>query len=523
MSTNGDSHAQIAFYGPALPALPAEEYEVTVTQTVKLPSPLVSPDPYVTSHNLRISGPHFGLDPGDLVSSYPPAGSQSDYSTTLPHAVLGRKTLPWEILAREPQGDIPPLPQDVPWVALLLFAVDEQPVPGKGEIHFPPDSGPANATGTQTVPLADYLSPPEGTAGPVFTQKEIETLEAENPDLTCVVVDVDAEAFAAVAPALEELPYLAHVRQSIGADQAFEGTGEGWFSVVVANRLPARSGGRYVAQLVSLEGFVPYLPGQTRPAGNPPTALRLVSLASWAFLSLPEGPDFDALMEALDSDLLRRKPPDFGASPTPAETAVEVATVKGYCGLAYGTRSGEHTAAWYRGPCHPVPMERLLQPAETTPAPRFPTADAALVYDETTAMFDASFAVAWELGRTLALANRQFTLALTAWVRQGVDLAYLLAERLAYFENVPGEAPAELAELLAPDLMRRGARSLLTRRLGPGPGSMLAGLGPPRDPTRLHHRFTQLPGVLPSEDLRATLAAGGEPHEALLERLRSLL
>lgn len=497
---------QIGLYDAAPPAIPSDDYTLTFGQVLTIPSQYldpsqdgVAPPPsYQVTQPLSVTGPQLGLHPADTVATFPPAGSQADWSTVLPHVVLSRATLPWEVPA---EGSAL---AGTPWLALLLLSLDGH------EIVLPTGAPPGNATGTQTVALASYLEPPDaGTAGPVLQAGYRQRLEAENPDLQCIVVDVDATTFTMVAPRLTELHLLAHVRHAAASDQAIVGTGGGWFSLVVGNRLPGRAGGRFAAHLVSLQGFVDNLPGGPTPLQGK-TAVRLLSLASWAFTSLHEGPDFLYLMKALSRDTLRLSPPPV-AQPTLAQAAVGDALAKGYVGLAYRTRTGERTTAWYRGPCHPVQMARDRQPL-------YPTADAALLYDPSTGMFDTSFAAAWQLGRMLALANRKFTLTLVAWVRQHLAAAYLLAERLALFQGTV-VGPEEVAALHAPDRMRRAATRLLAERLAPqGTGSVFAGLAPPSDPTRLQDRLELVPGVLGARELERVIASGN-PDEALLTHL----
>ncbi len=94
---------------------------------------------------------------------------------------------------------------------------------------------------------------------------------------------------------------------------------------------------------------------------------------------------------------------------------------EGYVPLAYEMRSGERTAGWYRGPLLPV----RTKPAQSTAPARAPfeSAEAALIYDSRTGMLDVSYAVAWQIGRLLALSSPQFASSLSRWRQQGQVLS----------------------------------------------------------------------------------------------------
>jgi hypothetical protein len=78
----------------------------------------------------------------------------------------------------------------------------------------------------------------------------------------------------------------------------------------------------------------------------------------------------------------------------------------GYVALGYHAPSGEDGFAWYRGPCAPAVANAA--PGATA----FETADAAIIYDSSTGVFDLSLATAWQAGRSLALASQPFATAL---------------------------------------------------------------------------------------------------------------
>jgi hypothetical protein len=82
----------------------------------------------------------------------------------------------------------------------------------------------------------------------------------------------------------------------------------------------------------------------------------------------------------------------------------------GYTACVHRTRFGASTVSWYRGPLVPFvanTSHRLKKPAHN--------ADALLRYDSSSGMFDASYSAAWQLGRLLALQNKEYAVALYQW------------------------------------------------------------------------------------------------------------
>ena len=494
------SPGQAAFYDSVVPALPSGDYQIIVQDTVEVDQQPQAP--YAAVQRFRVAGPRVMLTPGDVVAMSPPAGSQGSFDTWLPHVVLGQRSLPWQLPIADPAGSGPPASPAQPWLALLLLTSQEIDVTGA-----PPAAG---TTGVQTVPLSAYLAPPTGTLGPVSTLG-LRNLQAEQPGLTCSVVDVHFDAFRAVAPKTPELPFLAHVRQVDPSDQeALQVPSPGRYSVVVGNRFPVGAPDNlYIAHLVSLEGFARYLPDQPAPAGF--GLVRLASLASWSFTSGPDPGDFPYLMKNLNVGSLT-VPVTIPAadSASPAGQRVASAVADGYTVLGYTSRLGEQTAAWYRGPFQPAPVPANPQPA-------YQAASAALIYDPSTGMFDASYAAAWEIGRLLTLANGPVALSLASWSGSVTSAIRLLLERTRAApagEGAPAGPPA-----LAPAARQRAARQLIAEQVVPallGRDGARPVLGSPADPTGLRGRH--LPGLVDAETLHQ-LASGGDVYERVREHV----
>ena len=182
---------------------------------------------------------------------------------------------------------------------------------------------------------------------------------------------------------------------------------------------------------------------------------------------------------------------------------VRKALALGYAAADYRTRLGERTVAWYRGPLLPVAMQ-------PNPQPPFRDAEAALVYDPDTGMFDVSFGVAWQTGRLLALADREIATALAAWVRRSrrALVRALGRDRLRRTHPVVATSPATAAAQ---------ARTLMAAELAPGAGAW----GPPVDLSGLLGQVGRLPGLVAPDDLPGVLSGPGTPASALLAAVRS--
>ena len=426
MSEDDHKKESITFADAHRPALTAGKYEIEAKQAVRVKDKIEKRDiqeSFKKTGAFWVSAPRFSVDPSDIYSLYPPPGHEGEFQTVLPHVVFTRKTLPWE---RTLDGSKPGERQQAPpWMALLLFDEDEME---------------RYAIKVKTVPLKDLISPPSlpgKIRGPRIDPEPWETLE--DP---CNVIDLPAKLFNDVVPEREELGYLAHARQVGMEDKEIPGlVAEGWFSVVLGNRLPSENS-RNTVFLVSLEGLGDLLHVQD-PQINEGDGVRLGVLAQWSFTA--KGASFLNLMDHLaeGAEQLRIVPRQESS-----DKAVQRAMLLGYTALNHTTRLGEKTVSWYRGPLTPVSL------AKEAYNYIYDSADAALRYDPETGLFDVSCAAAWQLGRLLALQKSEFGQALHHWKSKHIQEQTLVqGEKLLkeeYGEDLNLKDPEEL---LQDDLM----------------------------------------------------------------------
>ncbi|HEX3424505.1 MAG TPA: hypothetical protein VHT30_00125 [Acidimicrobiales bacterium] len=411
LPTNADYDGRIVFYEYFPPPLESGDYTVTVSQRVKSTDKDKSfDDTFTTSLSFAALGPRFSLPPGYLNAVFPPDTAQGEYSAVAPHAVFPIATLPWQRAAKEATTRYP-------WLALLTFDQDDPPPP----IH----------TGT----IDDLQKPADGIVSYPGLAKLDYGESASDPVL---FVDCPATLFSAIAPGLDELPWLAHGR-TIEAGRAErkpdvndEPPGVE-YSVVVSNRLPA-PGHKSVCYLVSLENMGDLLP----PKVLTMAFVRLAVVATWSFASQPLGETFREYFQNLDRTPATLQIPEGNI---PNANPVSVAALQmGYTAFNHHTRHGADTVSWYRGPL--LPYEN---PVDIDPP--LSSADSLVRYDPGLGMFDVSLACAWQLGQLLALADKEFATGLYNWKHGQKQQAVRDFERAFLHQLLSLEPPTQASAL----------------------------------------------------------------------------
>ncbi|WKK23698.1 hypothetical protein QZH56_34190 [Streptomyces olivoreticuli] len=400
-----DPSLNVQFVDSLVPQITAGRYTLTAQQSLTRGKDRVDEDGYLdtpVTQQVEVRAPRFTVEPEWIHGAYPTPGATGLYDDVLPHLTLNRPTLPWEREeAKDGNGT------RLPWLAVLVF--------GEGEL---PETDPHCLGQTDATTVGDLCGTEKGVVLPAFDQTE-DPITDEDKKQVCRTILVPGAVFHSVAPTEGELPLLTHVRRVNEQHQGLTLTDDliqvGDYAVVVGNRLPRAAGGRYVAHLVSLEGWQSHLPdGKKETYEGPDEKLRLISLWSWSFETIPDhAPGFAALTEHfvdMEGDkgaaLLLRVPP--AARPLSAPDQQEVANRlhAGYLPISCRTESGRATYGWYRGPLIPEPAAPL------TPRERRRCAAEALIHLEQYGVFDVSLATAFTAGRGVALADRQFCAAL---------------------------------------------------------------------------------------------------------------
>ncbi|HEY5861039.1 MAG TPA: hypothetical protein VIX62_12200, partial [Actinomycetota bacterium] len=225
-------------YSHITPALKAGDYRFEVSQamTAKKGTQNIDagavPVEALQTH-VTVTAPRYQLPPDQVLSTYPPAGTEGAYGSRLPQIVIKRRTLPWERGLKIPDGHggQTNVAETTPWLALVLIAE------GEAELKLNQDvakcvSSDVHLDGEQDVAKGNCL---------VVRQSILEK----------------------ILPSRKDVPLLAHARQvDIHDTELMMGDDDGFLSVVISNRLPVAgvdSAGKatpvkYLACLINLEG-----------------------------------------------------------------------------------------------------------------------------------------------------------------------------------------------------------------------------------------------------------------------------
>lgn len=480
-------NGEIQFYDYCSPALISGEYLISTEQKITWTERNVSQS-YSASQSFLVDGPRFSIDGALVYSVFPAAAATGQFESILPNIVLTRKTLPWERTC----NDQPPTNPPVPWLGLMVLSEGE-------------------ASGIISTTFGNVVNPGNGIYGPQ-NLNDVTALQLQSP---CMAIDIPVATFNAIVPSEDDLRYLSHVRE---VDMAYKelrsDVEEGWFSVVIANRFPS-PGKRNTVCLVSFEGFYDNLYGKT-PVPNTYTSVRMAVLASWSFTGLAaQDENFSTLVQNLNSCSLRL-PNQPAQQATEAEQLVAAAFHDGYNAMNYLTRFGETTAAWYRGPFTPVQLSAIEQDP-------FFSAEAGMIYDQQTGLFDLSYAASWQIGRLLALADKEFAVTLMNWRRSQKVEAQIQLEHARTAERLTG-----LVTFNASDNQR--SRRTVTQQLREFMTGSFPQLAAPQsndqkplirsaDPTGFGNRMNQMPGMLTQQELIELLEQGPALRESLKQFL----
>lgn len=459
-------------FDSATPPLADGSYRLTVETDV--PAAGVTPT-FQQERYFDVVGPRFTVPQSMVAACYPPRNAHGAFQDTLPQIIFSRRTLPWErelVPPGTPLGtanppppalasDAAPLPETaVPWVALLLFEEGEY-------------------TLYRNLPLEQAVPPP------AFQRL------GSPAGITCDAVEAQPAVIAALLPSRQELQLLAHMRWVSVDDRELNiGGSDGFFSVVVSNRLPL-PGAQYRAVLVSLEqrqdvvqenppavatsgvtigppvgppvtaaaaggltsaetagaaagGAGPSGPDGAGadgagPAGSavtaiflPPPPVRLIALTDWQFTC--EGTaTFQQLMQNLGHDNAM-----FG---TVSDLGNPPVTDTGHLPIDLQDRFGAVEQVLYRGPLVPYPLTR-------DPLGPYHSADQARRVSPETGAEDISYAAAFEAGRLLAAADPRLAQSLMQWRRE----AYKQSARASAITEVAALAGTQLPTTLAETL-----------------------------------------------------------------------
>lgn len=392
-------------YSFYIPSLPAGAHTITTTQRVTVPSD--RPLKLLGKQEFTVVAPQYSLPDGSIHSVYPPQG-HADNVEILPHVVLNDSHLPWERIASKlKEKDFER--NRVPWLAVLVFTQEElritdQTVWEATSLPKPVQQSTTLAVNMSlsdlskvrcTTPIKD--TDPETNADFIFVKKALFNTLTTDYELD----DNQTQTNCSVS----RYKWLAHMRNINTTGMANSGIDDdlGTFSIVISHRtgpLSITQPTPVVVHLVSIENIEKMdFPVMDELVG-------LCSLDSWSYTCLPPNslnvPDAMAHLGAT-LDVLRADKDTISRllEPTQPPQAKRIAERlnDGYTVTQYRAQTGETCAALLRGPFAPTTVKRELKPLSN-----FGTD--LQVMDKEVGVMDLTYSVAWQLGKTLALADQ---------------------------------------------------------------------------------------------------------------------
>ena len=297
----------IRYFDRVEPPLTAGEYTLKMNQ--KLPTELgLEQSSFSRSVEFNISGPRWRIDPANVHMRAPPKNEQGVLcDMSFPRIIFQRKTTPWERTLKDETVD-----DEDPWMTLLLIREDEM----KNYCSLKLSEG---------SPTGDGIQIKEFTGGA--------DLPNEDPERYVDALEIETGFFERIAPTLDELPLLVHALQVNPLDKEMCGNDEdGWFSVAMSNRIPAKENCKYFACLISLEfisnlsntlpsigldDLVPAIPPSTQDIGSDSTGdIEIILDEEILFRNEELEKIFNGPRPPLPGDL-NRTPDDFGPEGRP--------------------------------------------------------------------------------------------------------------------------------------------------------------------------------------------------------------
>ncbi|KAM3513556.1 hypothetical protein MY11210_002843 [Beauveria gryllotalpidicola] len=415
----------VQLYSRFVPSLQAAEYKVSITQKVSVPATSETL-PLNSEQKITVSLPaRFGLTTGSVHSVYPHLG-QTETANVLPHIVLTDTQLPWERATGSSSAS--------PWLAVLVFEVDELRLPTSAlsgdQAIFHADSPVEQNPASWSIRLSlEDLFNTDSTATPIDKDDQTDPVDVssiadfillKNKLFISIFTSRDSHGKAKTGqthPYAGGFQYLAHVKNinTLGMATAGIEADQGLYSVVISARtgpVDLTQPTRMVAHLVSIEG----VEKMDFPLDESKyDYVALCSLYSWNYQCKPSSPaDLIGCLETIGGGIspLRASEKHIrglvnARDATSRRSGDRMSS--GFTMTRYCVQTGDETVAFTRGPCIPVPNDTTEYQYLKRMAD-FPTD--LQVLDQEVGIMDVSYSTAWQLGKSLALADRPFATAL---------------------------------------------------------------------------------------------------------------
>lgn len=438
-----DGHQKL--YSFFQPGLSGGTHEINVVQTISATKDGKKQDlgQKPSQKIFTVESPRYSLPEGCVHSANPAEGEKAP-AEMLPSVVFSDPHLPWERTIPFHEG----MKEDreaMPWVALLVFDQDEVHIAAEhmsgpscifaGIDIFktahpegqPEKPIPQSSTSAITMSLSDLNKVKTNNAGIIASPVPV-----DNKDDTKTMLDVVfvrpktfnqlAATFENGAPKvgqtetdLSRYKYLSHVRhvKTKGMATSAGTESKGLFSVVLSHRLGPLSQDQpraAIAHLVSLEGWQ----GMDL-AGSGAKYVALNTLYSWTYTAMPmKSFNLRRAFQHIGDNLSVLRAPEemmtkLKKNGTPMALNLSQRMKDGFTLKKYRTQTGEPTTAFFRGPLQPSCPRHPFTPKWTSMSNSGINLQ---ILDPDTGMLDITYSAAWNLGKSMALADAVFTTAL---------------------------------------------------------------------------------------------------------------
>ncbi|KAF8627122.1 hypothetical protein AX15_004534 [Amanita polypyramis BW_CC] len=442
------------------PTLHADIYSVTISQDTD--TTLAGED---KKQDKDVAAPRFSLGQDQVVGFYPPQG-HTVANNILPHIILRDQRLPWI------RSGLKATHNAVPWLALLVFTDDELTIePSEG--FLPPGKEQNLAGGVSFTFQEIFDAQSQARITSPFSEHDPEMID---PTMSSNFVFVPGDVFGSLfckynddgspmemkngdVPDPTRYMYLAHIRKTTSLRERIEKDDEKgdkspgrFYSTVVSHRtapVDLKKTTIVSVHLVSIENVMNVV---TIPDGK---RVAMCSLHSWTYKVSPSGTKtFRDKVIHLGNTLDVLRPPLKGAidtlasgTPLPPDmiSRLETRIHAGYT-LVRDDRlsTGNQDIAFTRSPCVPgrvAPIPNLTPQSWTSE-------ENLRDFDQNLGIMDITYSSAWQLGKSLAVADPSFTTAL-GYLSMKIGDAALKEARLEFEET--GSLTAQTTEEGLPD------------------------------------------------------------------------
>jgi len=140
-----------------------------------------------------------------------------------------------------------------------------------------------------------------------------------------------------------------------------------------------------------------------------------------------------------------------------------------------------------------------------------------MIYDPDTGIFDQSYAMAWQTGRMITLANNEASQAIFKWKQRGIALLNLLEMILdKHSDDLPISA-----DQLKSEIAKTGVNNFI-QYLSGNFGKLITGnenmekLIPVEDPSGMKQHLGKIPGLVEPAALDNAISTGEDPNSSLI-------